>query len=217
MACMDGGQAAGGESAAPARTAGRAAVYAGRRKRAQGNRRQPFTQGRSRTGSAEPLHRPFHVHREHAGAAFQGDQRRHRVNLHHGAVVDDAPFRKKDDRPAGAQQAQHPLHAQRIVEIQYLVPDMGQQPAHEPAPGFIRRHDDHGFPRQEQRQHHGIEAGMVIGNDQQPVRMAERRQVAEDADAEQHLQQLADQEGHGNARRLVLVVMTCGFYRGGTT
>ena len=61
---------------------------------------------------------------------------------------------------------------------------MAQQPAREPAYGFIRRHDDYRIAWQEQREHHRVEAGMVVGDDQQAIRVPERRQVAENADTE---------------------------------
>ncbi len=93
-----------------------------------------------------------------------------------------------------------------------FVADMRQQPASEPTSGFIWRHDYDGITRQKQGQHHGVEAVMVIGDDQQAISMPERGQVTEDADTKEQPQQQANQRGHRPVNRQVFLVMAVEFW-----
>ena len=193
----DRSQAPGRESAPAAGTAGRTAVDAGRAENTYGRPGENAPQQRTGSGAAEPLAGSLHMHRQHRGPTAQRDQRGNRVDLHHRPVLRQAAFREQHHRAACAQQAQDPLHAQRIVQVLHLMPDMGEEPPHEAAGPFFRRHDDDRIAREEQAEQQGIQRRMMVGNDQQAVGPFEGRQIAEDPYAQQQAQQQTQQDLHG--------------------
>ena len=140
------------------------------------------------------------MHRQHACATLQCNQNRYRVDLHDSAVPNNAAFRKKYHWNSASQQTKHALHVQRMVQIQDLMADSGQQPAAERGPGFIGWHDNHGIARQEQRKYGGVQARVMIRDDQQPVGMGKRCQIPQYTNAQKQTKQHAYQKKHSHSK-----------------
>ncbi|MND95954.1 hypothetical protein D3C80_882230 [compost metagenome] len=132
------------------------------------------------------------AHRHDGRAGLGGDEGGAVVDLHQRAGAGDPPLGEDHHRPAAFHQLDDLLDRQRAGRVDRQVRHEIQQAAEQRTVGDLRVHHEHRVDRQEQAEQQAVEERLVVGDDQR-ARVAQHLGIAVDADAQQGLEQAAQE------------------------